>query len=335
MTPAEEFDATYSVINIDMINFNLFEDVVFGHTEPLPIGIEVSNYSKSYNVGDEFEFDGKIYALYSDGSLLELSVDDVTIEEPDMSKDGEKNIAVTYTVDGNVFTCYITIQVEAPVEPELVECVFRCGDDKAWAISNDAIFRIWAWGGEYDEGAWVFAYPETSGSQLVLTATLYNNVEGIIIVRCDPLTEFPMVWDSSLDGYVWNQTENIVSLAFAEDNPSFHFEGAPVMTNYNYLCTSNFNIESDNAIFRIWAWGGEYGAGTWLDVNVNGRFDRETGRYSVSFSAYNNAAGFVFCRINPADAENLPGAPWPEGWQPWNQSGNLLELGEGVTTFNL
>ena len=313
-----KLQASENSLVIEMINFALHEGVAFPAPAPTLMSISANGYTAVYTVGDTFAFDGKIYALYSDGSTQELSVDDVTIGTPDMTVVGTNTVTITYAVDGSTYTCSITIKVEAA--PEEKSIVFYCQNAYEWIVSKNAIFKIWAWGGEYGGGAWIDVDVEESGYFTAFSFDIYENVTGFKILRCKPETEFPDVWDASLDGYVLSETEDLFKIYGIENGSYFGFIGAPNQMGYTYICTNeNWDIKADGAAFAIWAWGGEYGDGTWLDVDISG----SQGNYYVVFTAWNNAAGFKLVRYNP-DIE-LPENAFPDSGV-WNESMNLLEI---------
>lgn len=316
----------YKLTGVEGVSFA--DDPVIDH-------IEASDYTDECEVGEEYVFDGVINLVYSDGSKQSIAADaeGVRITHLDTSTAGEKTVTIYYVVDGKRFDCTITITVVEPAEE--VSCVLACNNDSNWVSNGDPVFRIWVWGGEYGEGAWLTPSigTEEATELVTFTADIYNNAEGVMVVRFKNTVELGDKWDETVDPYVLNTTDNIVKLAFDASHPYFQFKDAPKIKAYRYICTSNWDIRADSAEFKLWVWGGEYGSGQWLDILVGGT----QGEYQVNFAIYNNAAGVMLVRLAPET--ELPSAPWPEDFHPWNQSTNLLEVTEtgtgGVLVFSL
>ena len=309
-----------TILNLSNRSFTLDGD---------PISIEATDYTVGYYIDDEFLFDGEVTVYYEDGSYKVLDRDQFTVSEVDTSTVGEKEFTITATVDGFVLTTTGTILVEEPpvIEPQIVEYAFRCTDDANWLENNGASFKVWAWGGEHGEGEWLDVVLDNG----LFLINAYDNAEGLILVRfnagVDELEEFPIVWDETLDPYITHSSSNLLAIEAGEtEYVEFSFGETPAVQSYTYRCGNNWDVTSDGAYFKVWAWGGEYGEGTWIDVRTLNR----DGIIYFEFNAFNNAEGFKIVRFNPE--VELP-ADWPDSINTyvWNQSGNLLsiEAGEG------
>lgn len=71
--------------------------------------ISVSGQTTSYNVGEEFEFDGTVTATYNDGSTKAVTPTEVS--EPDMSAAGSQTVTVSYTENSITKTVEYTINI--------------------------------------------------------------------------------------------------------------------------------------------------------------------------------------------------------------------------------
>ncbi|MBR0294652.1 MAG: hypothetical protein IJQ67_01945, partial [Bacilli bacterium] len=88
--------------------------------------------------------------------------------------------------------------------------------------------------------------------------------------------------------------------------------------DYAYTNTDAWDITCDNAIIKVFAWGGEYGDGQWIDVSI------EDG--VLYFSLYANCDGFKIVRFNPTAKDIIPTeGGWPEELNAhiWNQTGDI------------
>ena len=168
------------------------------HLDDIYVG---GNYTFYYYVGDEFNFDGILYASYTNGGATK-EVTPTTISTPDMSTEGTKNITITYTEDGVTKECIFTICV---ITPELVEYTYKNEND--WNIFGDnAKFMIWAWGGEYGTGQWV-EITSINEETKEFVFSLYENCDGFKIVRLNP-DDMPQ--DMSVWGVTaWDQTGDL------------------------------------------------------------------------------------------------------------------------------
>lgn len=73
--------------------------------------ISVSGQTTSYNVGDDFSFDGICTAKYSDNSTKTVTP---SVSTPDMNSAGNKTVTVSYTEGGITVNATYTITVSAP-----------------------------------------------------------------------------------------------------------------------------------------------------------------------------------------------------------------------------
>ena len=73
--------------------------------------ISVSGQTTSYNVGDDFSFDGTCTAKYSDNSTKTVIP---SVSSPDMNSTGNKTVTVSYTEGGITVNATYTITVSAP-----------------------------------------------------------------------------------------------------------------------------------------------------------------------------------------------------------------------------
>lgn len=88
-----------------------------------PARVTVSGVTRTeYEVNDPFEFDGTITVLFSDGYETVIAQDDpnLTIEAPDMTSSGTKDVVVKYTMEEvtRKFTYQITVNPPAGVDPK-------------------------------------------------------------------------------------------------------------------------------------------------------------------------------------------------------------------------
>jgi len=98
--PANENGAEY-VISFSSSNENvtLPDDIQITQTAvPTITGISVEDYTATYSVSeDEYSFDGKVYALYSDDTRVEIEAGDYEVEESvDLSEKGEYDVTISY-----------------------------------------------------------------------------------------------------------------------------------------------------------------------------------------------------------------------------------------------
>ena len=114
-----------------------------------------------------------------------------------------------------------------------------------------------------------------------------------------------------------------ITLTYVEDGVSKEFTYDITITEsaqlveLTYQNDNNFDIFVDGAEFKIWAWGGEYGSGTWVDISS---IDQETKTFV--FSLYDNCDGFKIVRLNPNDMP-IDEHTWGYTITAWNQTGNL------------
>lgn len=98
--PANENGAEY-VISFSSSNENvtLPDDIQITQTAvPTITGISVEDYTATYSVSeDEYSFDGKVYALYSNDTRVEIEAGDYEVEESvDLSEKGEYDVTISY-----------------------------------------------------------------------------------------------------------------------------------------------------------------------------------------------------------------------------------------------
>ncbi|MBO4540682.1 MAG: bacterial Ig-like domain-containing protein, partial [Bacilli bacterium] len=118
----------------------------------VPEELTIDNFTSAYQVGDHFEFDGTVTLCYSDGSEKELTAEDYTITGTvNTAEAGEYQLTIAYVEDGVTVSGVITITVAVP-DPVEVEYVFQ-NTAENWVANDNATFKVWAWGGEYGEGA--------------------------------------------------------------------------------------------------------------------------------------------------------------------------------------
>ena len=93
----------------------------------------------------------------------------------------------------------------------------------------------------------------------------------------------------------------------------------PITINeYTYRNTDTYDIFEYGAQFKIWAWGGEYGKGQWVEITS---INQETKDFV--FRLYSNCDGFIIVRLNP-DAMPSEIDVWDV--QQWGKSGNLTPM---------
>ena len=190
--------------------------------EPVAIlSIYAYDYTDTYNVGDEFSFDGKVEVIYNNGEVLELSEEDYVLSGlPDMTEAGTYMVYIIYTVDEEVFETTIDIKVNEVV-PQLVTYQYNNIDTED-IYAYDATFLIWAWGGQYGEGTWV-EIQRTARKNFVFQ--LYDDCEGFKIVRLNPKynpldPEAEWEWNNTT---VWGETGNLTPVPPTGELPTFHF----------------------------------------------------------------------------------------------------------------
>lgn len=77
-------------------------------------GISVEDYTESFTASEtgSYSFDGKVYAVYSDNSKVELSSDDYSITgSVDLTTAGTYTLTVSATIDGIAYSEQITVTV--------------------------------------------------------------------------------------------------------------------------------------------------------------------------------------------------------------------------------
>ena len=342
ITGDDKYQSSPSYYLVRIYNLTVYDQILFeGETievEPTITGLRIDGYKNVYSVGEQFAFDGNVYLVYDDESETLLAADQYSVNPADTSSVGEKTFTITYMVgEGNFFTVDGTIEVVEP-EPEVIQFEYSVEDDYRWLTYKGATFKVWAWGGHYEEGAWVDVQL-TESKLFVFNA--WNDADGFIIVRFKAsvanLEEFPKDWDSSLNEYVLNESGNLLDIEVAEGGAAtFRFdENSPVFVNYDLRDNNDWDVLDSGAVFKVWAWGGEYGEGEWLDVNVQGN-DRHR-RAEFTFEAFSNAEGLKIVRLNPSITEL---EEFPSTWDAtvnsyvWNETGNLLENVDGSGQMN-
>ena len=82
---------------------------------------------------------------------------------------------------------------------------------------------------------------------------------------------------------------------------------------------------------KVWAWGGTYGDGQWVDVEL----DEENN--IASFELASDCTGFKIVRINP-EYRDLEDENWSWRTAVWNETGNMsipADVPEGAIDFRL
>ena len=101
-------------------------------------------------------------------------------------------------------------------------------------------------------------------------------------------------------------------------------EEQPTALSYTLICDGDWdNLVADDAVFYAWVWGGEYGEGEWVSLDI----DAENHRL-VFYNVDVNATGFVVVRMNPNPDGEIEVPSWDAKW---NQSGDLSFPEVGLT----
>ncbi len=96
--------------------------------------------------------------------------------------------------------------------------------------------------------------------------------------------------------------------------------------DYFMYCNQNW-IYNDNAKFYAWIWGGEYGEGQWIELNLEEENDQ---KYFALYNINDNANGMKIVRF----AENSRIAWEGDGVTIYNQTGDIA-LNNNTTVFNI
>ena len=270
--------------------------------------VQFVDYTGEYTVGDEYSFDGTILITYSDGSTEEGSLNSLRYQAPDMSVAGEKSISLSYAAeDGKTYTGNITITVVAPVTISKVEFVEYTDE---YTVGDEYSF----------DGTIVITYSDGTTDYGDLENLSYQapnmSVAGEKTIALSYTAEDEKVYSGS------------ITITVAAEEP---VDPEPELISYEYINASqNDWIMNNDPLFKVWAWGGEYGGGRWVDVTVE--YSEAYNGYVFSFSLYDNCDGFKFVRMDPT--VELPPEAFPQDMtKVWNQSQNLVpgqSMSEGV-----
>ena len=293
----------------------------------------IHDYTEEYNVGDEFVFDGVVTLIMSDDSEKVIPFEYLTPTNPvDLSKAGYYEFEYTYTEDEVTVYDYIKLTISDNT-PATRRYEFKNTD--TWDISVDsAKFGVWAWGGSYGDGQLVPVTHTSRGGTHLFYFNLFADCEGFQIVRLDPAYNAE-TFDYESD--VWNASEDFDPTEIAEDASLVEFAfggGEPQEEVENvalsYHCT-NVTLGEAGAIVKVWAWGGTYGDGQWVDVEL----DEENN--IASFELASDCTGFKIVRINP-EYRDLEDENWSWRTAVWNETGNMsipADVPEGAIDFRL
>ena len=242
-----------------------------------------------FGVGDDFFLDGTVYAVYDNGDELELSEEEYSLSNlPNMDKAGTYTVTVSYiTGEGSVFTAEVDIEVvEVPTLVSITAsnyvCEYIVGDE--YSFNGDVLAT-------YSDGGHIPLYDD----EYVLDTSKVD--------MSKPGT-YEVVISFTEKGITVSETIEIRVFMNKVD--------------YAYTNTDAWDITCDNAIIKVFAWGGEYGDGQWIDVSI------EDG--VLYFSLYANCDGFKIVRFNPTAKDIIPTeGGWPEELNAhiWNQTGNI------------
>ena len=87
------------------------------------------------------------------------------------------------------------------------------------------------------------------------------------------------------------------------------------LLEYVYQNEDTFDIFADGAEFKVWAWGGQYGRGQWVEISS---INQESKEFVIDL--YEDCEGFQIVRLNPND---MPADVYVWGVTAWNQTGTL------------
>ena len=216
-------------VRVSIANLKTFASVSFvgehwpeegPQTQAELTNIQVSGYTASYKVDDTFAFDGVVTAIFSDNSTKVLSAEEYSIVvTPSMSSAGTKYCVISYTYNGVTKTARISIVVESN-EPQLKTLRYT-NVDEVDIYDGFATFGVWAWGGEYGDGAWAEVAPNKETN--VFTIFLYENATGFKIVRLNPaynVSDETWVWNETT---VWGETGDMTLADYSAGNQTFRF----------------------------------------------------------------------------------------------------------------
>ena len=162
--------------------------------------ISVNGQTTSYNVGDDFSFDGTCTAKYSDNSTK--NVTPTSVSSPDMSNAGEKTITVSYTEGGITRTTNYTITVtEASSGGDA--CGWVEADISEITSTDNVVITM-------SKGDNVWALANNNGTGSAPTALLITIANGEITPAEDEFNYNGY----SLDLYTWNISTNSDALTF-------------------------------------------------------------------------------------------------------------------------
>ena len=210
---------------IQMFNINNFDGrVILPVVEPSMNSLEVFDYTETYSVGDEFIFDGTVYALYNNGSIKEIELGNYYVNgNVDTNEVGEYELIIAFNGFEETITIYVIEKEVEYIEYSYIDVT------EGWdPYGHDAIFMVYVWGGS--EGTqWIetdYYYDEELGHN-VFTFYAPEDIEGCIIVRLNPevfesgnFEEVDSIWD-----FKWNQSGDLSPLPsdLPEANRNFVF----------------------------------------------------------------------------------------------------------------
>ena len=158
-------------------------DITVGEPATLA-GIEVSDQSYTIDKGEEFVFDGKVTALFSDDTFLDVTEsEDVTVSPVDTSSAGEKQVTVSYqgvSVSYNINVIEVSsIAVQNPVTELDLNGEFVFGG-KVIATMSDGSTRDVTAGAEFS------GYDLTQKGSQEVTVTFEGKTATYAIEVIDP-----------------------------------------------------------------------------------------------------------------------------------------------------
>ena len=301
-------------VSIDIFNLTKCTDITIEGehwTNPLQnlevIDIIFSDYTSTYYVGDTFVYDGVITAVFSDNSTKALEEGDYTVKQmPDMSKPGQTRFVITYTYNDSTKTQGVKITVLEKASAATLTGIQITGATQTYTVGDEFAF----------DGTVIATYSDESTK--VLPADAYT-ISGT--VNMDEAATYIITVSYTENGVTKTANLMIVVAAAVVQKKTIRM-----------INDDSVNIFEANACFKIWAWGGEYGEGAWVDVQVT------EATKSFVFDLYVNCAGFKIVRLNPD--YNIADETWT-----WNQTTVWGETGDmtiasvssssgGVATFH-
>ena len=284
-------------VSIDIFNLTKCTHVTIEgeHWTNPPQNLEVidilfTDYTSTYYVGDTFVYDGVITAVFSDNSTKVLEEGDYTVEQmPDMSKPGQTRFVITYTYNGSTKTQGARIDVIEKPSAATLTGISITGATQSYTVGDEFAF----------DGTVIATYSDESTKTLpsdayTISSTVDMNTAGTYTITV-----------SYTENSVTKTADLLINVA------------AAVVQKKTISMVNNDTVDifEANARFKIWAWGGEYGDGVWVDVQV------AEATKSFVFDLYVNCAGFKIVRLNPD--YNIADETWT-----WNQTTVWGETGD-------